>query len=533
MTTPSVEYSVLAPMLIVFGAAVTGLLIEAFVPRRLRYVAQMSLALTGLAAALATLAGVAARLAASGQTAVLGAVAVDRPALLLQGTVLCVALLTTVLIGERTIATGKTITAVGPGAATRAVDGAGGGLDSFTPQASSVPGSADERQASRAGGMQTEVFPLVMLTVAGMLVFLAANDLLTMFVALEVLSLPLYLLCALARHRRQLSQEAAMKYFLLGAFSSALFLYGVALLYGATGTLALPAIGTALAAQPADAMALIGVALVLAGLLFKVGAVPFHSWIPDVYVGAPTPVTGFMAAATKIAAFGALLRLAYVALPALRDQWRPVLWLIAIATMAVATIAAVTQTDVKRMLAYSSISQVGFILTGVLAATPAGISSTIFYLITYSFATVGAFAIVALIRTSDGVEALDTARWAGLGRRSPMVGALFSLFLLSFAGIPLTGGFMGKFAVFAAAADGGAAPLVIIGVITSGVAAYFYVRIILLMFFADPSEATAQLVMPGVASTAAIAVCTAATVLLGVVPQPVLDLAGSATQFLR
>ena len=214
---------------------------------------------------------------------------------------------------------------------------------------------------------QTELFPLTMLAVGGMLVFPAANDLLTMFIALEVLSLPLYLLCGLARHRRLLSQEASVKYFLLGAFSSAFFLYGVALLYGATDTLSLPAIADSLAGQSNHSTALLGVALLSVGLLFKVGAVPFHSWIPDVYQGAPTPITGFMAAATKVAAFGALLRVFYVALPPLQDQWRPVLWAIAILTMAVGTVTALTQTDVKRMLAYSSIAHVGFILTGVIA----------------------------------------------------------------------------------------------------------------------------------------------------------------------
>ena len=283
-----------------------------------------------------------------------------------------------------------------------------------------------------------------MLSVGGMMVFPASNDLLTMFVALEVLSLPLYLMCGLARHRRLLSQEAAMKYFLLGAFSSAFFLYGVALLYGATGTLMLPGIRDALAARSDNSMALVGVALLSVGLLFKVGAVPFHSWIPDVYQGAPTPITGFMAAATKVAAFGALLRVVYVALPPLHDQWRPVLWAISILTMAVGTITAVNQTDVKRMLAYSSVAHVGFILTGVIADSPAGLSATLFYLVAYSFSTVGAFAIVGLIRNADGVEDAKLSHWAGLGQRSPIVGVMLSMFLLAFAGIPLTSGFISK-----------------------------------------------------------------------------------------
>ncbi|MEZ0367270.1 NADH-quinone oxidoreductase subunit NuoN [Mycobacterium sp. pUA109] len=526
MSAPTVEYTVLAPLLIVFGAAVIGLLVEAFLPRRWRYGAQVGLALAGLLAALVSLVVVADAIPATGQTAVVGAVAVDRPAVVLQGTVLLVAMMAVVFIAERAIA--PTV-AVGPGAATLVT--ADRGLDSFTPQGSAIPDSIAEQQATRAGVMQTEVFPLTMLAVGGMLVFPAANDLLTMFIALEVLSLPLYLLCGLARYRRLLSQEAAMKYFLLGAFSSAFFLYGAALLYGATGTLSIPGIGAVLGTRPGDTMALAGVALLTVGLLFKVGAVPFHSWIPDVYVGAPTPVTGFMAAATKVAAFGALLRVVYVALPALHDQWRPVLWMISILTMVIATIAAVNQTDVKRMLAYSSVSHVGFVLTGVIADLPAGVSSTLFYLIAYSFSTVGAFAIVGLVRGADGIEDTDLGNWAGLGRRSPIVGVMFSLFLLAFAGIPLTSGFVSKFAVFKAAAEGGAAPLVIVGVIASGVAAYFYVRVILLMFFTDGSENTPHIAVPGVLSKAAIAVCAAVTVLLGIAPQPLLDLVDAATQF--
>ncbi|HYB39652.1 MAG TPA: NADH-quinone oxidoreductase subunit N, partial [Mycobacterium sp.] len=313
MPTPSVEYGLLSPTLIVFGVAVAGVLLEALLPRRFRYPAQVTLALGGLVAAFVAVVVLGNNVRGPGRFAVLGAMAVDRVTLFLQGTVLLVAMMAVLFLAEQRIG------AHGPGAATATVDaGSGGadaghqtvvrfpGLDSFTPQASAVPDSAAERQAVRAGVAQTEVFPLTMLAVGGMLVFPAANDLLTMFVALEVLSLPLYLLCGLARHRRLLSQEAALKYFLLGAFSSAFFLYGVALLYGATGTLTLPGIRDALATRSDNSMALVGVALLSVGLLFKVGAVPFHSWIPDVYQGAPTPITGFMAAATKVAAFGAL-----------------------------------------------------------------------------------------------------------------------------------------------------------------------------------------------------------------------------------
>ncbi|AEF36872.1 MULTISPECIES: NADH-quinone oxidoreductase subunit NuoN [Mycolicibacter] len=532
MPTPHIEYDLLLPLLIVFGTAVTGMLFEAFVARRARYLMQVLLAIGGLAAAFISLVAVGRDLPADGHITVLGAIAVDRPALVLQGIVLLVGIMAVVFIAERNTGAGAP---EGPGAATApaASPAANGraGLDSFTPQASAVPGSGAELEAARSGMIQTEVFPLTMLAIGGMLVFPAANDLVTMFVALEVLSLPLYLLCGLARYRRLLSQEAALKYFLLGAFSSALFLFGAALLYGTTASLTLSDIGEQLFSHNNDPLALIGAGLLLVGLFFKVGAVPFHSWVPDVYVGAPTPITGFMAAATKVAAFGAMLRIIYVALPALHDQWRPLLWLISVLTMVVATIAAITQTEIKRMLAYSSIAHVGFVLTGVLSATPAGVSSTLFYLAAYSFSTVGAFAVVNLIRGPGGEEELDMSRWAGLGQRYPIVGLLFSMFLLAFAGIPLTSGFISKFAVFAAAAESGAVPLVVIGVIASGVAAYFYVRVIVLMFFTDSPDNPPQLVQPSVWSKTAIALCAAVTVVLGVFPQPLLDLVNAATQF--
>ena len=269
MPTPSVEYGLLSPILIVFGVAVAGVLVEAFLPRRIRYGAQVLLALGGLIAAFVAVVIVGRQILPPGRSAVLQALAIDGPALLLQGAILLVSVLAVVFFAERYQGDNPV---AGPGAAT-ATAHVPVGLDSFTPQASAVPDSAAEQHAARAGASQTEVFPLTMLAVGGMLVFPAANDLLTMFVALEVLSLPLYLLCGLARHRRLLSQEASVKYFLLGAFSSAFFLYGVALLYGATDTLSLPGIARSLAGKPTDSTALIGVALLSVGLLFKVGAV--------------------------------------------------------------------------------------------------------------------------------------------------------------------------------------------------------------------------------------------------------------------
>ncbi|MBI3224467.1 MAG: NADH-quinone oxidoreductase subunit NuoN [Mycolicibacterium cosmeticum] len=507
---PSIEYFQLSPVLIVLGVAVAGVLIEAFLPRGVRYGAQLALAVGGQAAALAAVVLVTFALDGTGAPAAVGAVAIDRPALFLQGTLLLIGILGTLLIAERRI----------PAAG----EAAGPGLDGFTPQAAAVPGSVAEKIAAKAVVAQTEVFPLTMFAVAGMMLFPAADDLLTMFVSLEVFSLPLYLMCGLARRRRLLSQEAALKYFLLGAFSSAFFLYGIAMLYGFSGVFSLSGIAAAVTTGGDTSMAVVGVALISVGVLFKVGAVPFHSWIPDVYQGAPTPVTAFMAAATKIAAFGAMLRIFYVALPGLADDWRPVLWVIAILTMAVGTLTAVSQSDVKRMLAYSSVAHAGFILTGVIALNGAGLSATLFYLFAYGFSTLGAFALAGLVRNADGEEASSLAEWAGLGRRHPLVGVVFSLFLLAFAGIPLTSGFVSKFAVFKAAAEGGAAPLVIVGVVASAVAAYFYVRVIVLMFFTDPPENPPTVVVPSVLSTATVTVTAAVTFALGALPQPLLDL---------
>ena len=511
---PSIEYSQLAPMLVVFGAAVAGVLVEAFAPRSSRRAAQLVLTLGSLLAAFILTIVVAAThslyvAGSPGHVAAQGAVAVDRPTLFIQGTIVILALVSVLLIGDIS-------------------------NSPFAAVAAATPGSHEEREGLAAGIMHTEIFPLTLFAVGGMMLFPASNDLLTMFVALEVLSLPLYLLCGLARRRRLLSHEAAVKYFLLGAFSSALFLFGIAMLYGFSGSVRLSAIASAATANTSSATLLFtGIALTGTGLLFKIGAVPFHGWKPDVYQGAPTPITGFMAAATKVAAFGALLRVVYVALPPLHDQWRPVLWAISILTMTVGTITAVNQTDVKRMLAYSSVAHVGFILTGVIADNSAGLSATMFYLVAYSFSTVGAFAIVGLIRNADGVEDANLAHWAGLGQRSPIVGVMFSMFLLAFAGIPLTSGFVSKLAVFKAAAQGGAAPLVIVGVVASGVAAYFYVRVIVSMFFTEATDDTPHVVAPGILSKAAIAVCAAVTVVLGIFPQPLLDLADQAAQLLH
>jgi NADH-quinone oxidoreductase subunit N len=366
-----------------------------------------------------------------------------------------------------------------------------------------------------------------------MLIFVAAGDLLTMFIALEVFSLPLYPMCGLARRRRLLSQEAALKYFLLGAFSSAFFLYGIALLYGFAGTMSLTGIAEAIHTKPDNtALALIGTALIAVGLLFKVGAVPFHSWVPDVYQGAPTPITGFMAAATKVAAFGAMLRVLYVALPALQQDWRPALSWVAMLTMMVGAVLAIAQTEVKRLLGYSAIAQAGFVLTGVVAGGGEGLSATLFYLATYGLTTVAAFAVVGLVRNSDGDEDGVISRWAGLGRRHPVTALVFALLLLALAGIPLTSGFIGKFAVFAAAAHSGQLLLVLVGVIASAITVYPYARVVVLMFFTDPTADPVDVRIPSPLTGAAIVAGAGVTLAFGLMPQPLLDLAHRAGMFL-
>ncbi|MFI1681187.1 NADH-quinone oxidoreductase subunit NuoN [Streptomyces sp. NPDC020607] len=527
---PTIEYGQLSPVLIVIGAAVIGVLIEAFVPRRSRYYAQLFLSVVSLAAAFAAVVGLAARGfgTTKAQIAAMGAIAVDGPALFLQGTILLTGIVAIFTFAERRLDP----------------EAHGNRVDSFVAQAGSVPGSEGEQAATKAGFATTEVFPLALFAIGGMLVFPAANDLLTLFIALEVFSLPLYLLCALARRKRLMSQESAVKYFLLGAFASAFTLFGIALLYGYAGSVSYATVadvveGNVKTVDPAladtmgnDALLLIGVAMVVMGLLFKVGAVPFHMWTPDVYQGAPTPVTGFMAAATKVAAFGALLRLLYVVLPGLRWDWRPVMWGVAVITMLGGAIIAITQTDIKRLLAYSSVAHAGFILAGVIATTPDGISSVLFYLGAYSFVTIGAFAVVTLVRDAGG-EATHLSKWAGLGRRSPLVAAVFAVFLLAFAGIPLTSGFAGKFAVFKAAAEGGAGPLVVVGVLSSAIAAFFYIRVIVLMFFSEPKADGPTVAVPSPLTMTAIAMGVAVTLVLGVAPQYFLDLANQAGVFVR
>jgi NADH-quinone oxidoreductase subunit N len=505
LTAPPIDYGATLPVLIVLGVACAGVLVEAFLPRRQRWSVQVVLSLGGLVAAGLALVRYATKddlgdLVTFGRT-----LAIDKPTLFLWGTLLALALGGLLLIADRSVEPGGALVA----------------------NAAIRPGTVQDRAQSTgtttATTMQTEVFPLALFSLGGMMVFCAANDLLTMFVALEVLSLPLYLMCGLARRRRLLSQEAAVKYFLLGAFASAFFLYGLALLYGYAGSVELSAIAAATAGTDrSDTLLFSGLALLVVGLLFKASVGPFHAWTPDVYQGAPTPVTAFMAACTKVAAFGAILRVLTVAFSSTRWEWRGVLWAVATISMVIGAVLGLTQTDVKRMIAYSSVAHAGFLLVGAIAVTEQGLSGTLFYLLAYGFTTLAAFGIVSLVRNADG-EATHLSAWAGLAKRSPLVAAVFAFLLLALAGIPLTSGFIGKFAVFKAALDDGMAPLVVIALVASAIAAFFYLRVIVLMYFSEPAADGPTVTVPGPFTTAAITLGVVVTLLLGIAPTLVLD----------
>ena len=502
-TAPVLEYALLAPMLIVLAGALAGVLVEAFVKSSARLSAQLFISVLSIVASFVQLMRVRNEGSVS---AAMGSVTFDGAGVLLQASVLVIALLSIFLIADQ---------------------------DNFTAAAAAVPGSIEERQAVQAQTRTTEVFPLTLFAVSGMLLFPVATDLITLFVALEVLSLPLYLMAGLSRYRRLASQEAALKYFLLGAFSSAFFLFGAAFLYGYSSSITFAGIQAAVTGGAGnDVFLLLGVAFVSVGLLFKVGAFPFHAWSPDVYQGSPTAITAFMAAATKVAAFGAILRIFYVSLANAEWEWKPALVIIAIVTMFFGSLVAIAQKDVKRMLAYSSIAHAGFLLSGVIALSKSGLDATIFYLFAYGIATVGGFAIVTLIRDSSG-EVTDLNRWSGLGKRSPLVASTFAFFLLAFAGIPLTSGFIGKFSIFSAAYESGSLAILISGVLASAIAAFFYIRVIVLMFFKDPVEDGTSVVIPSALTTITITVSAALTLILGIFPAPLVKFIEDTATLLR
>lgn len=504
---PAIDYAAIAPLLVVFGVATVGVLVEAALPWRWRYPVQLTLALGGVLVALVLV----VRLAGTSVVTAGGSLTIDGPALFMQGALLVFGLVALLLVGERSLEPGGAVVA----------------------QAAVPVGSETDRRQATAPGA-TEVFPLTLFSLGGMALFVSASDLLTMFIALEVLSLPLYLMCALARRRRLLSQEAAVKYFLLGAYASGFFIFGTALVYGFAGSVDFAGIHAAVAESQMNLLLLAaGLSLIVMGLLFKAAAAPFHVWTPDVYQGAPTPVTGFMAACTKVAAFGAMLRVLYVAFERVTWDWQPVLGTVAVLTMMVGALLAVTQTDIKRVLAYSWIANAGYVLVGLVAPGRQGASATLFYLVAYGFAVLAAFAVVSLVRDQEGNEATHLSQWAGLGRNSPVVAGIFTLVMLALAGIPLTAGFTAKFAVFGAAIEAGQVWLVIAGVVSSLIIAFPYLRVVVMMWLSEPGASTAQMVIPGALTSAALMVGVVAILALGLVPGPVLDLAHNAAVFLR
>ena len=502
-TAPVLNYTLLSPILILLAGALIGVLVEAFASKALRPLMQLSVTVGTLLLSLAQLWRIRNE---TSTTAAMGSVVIDGPAILLQASILIIAIISVFVIAD---------------------------TDNFTALAAALPGSEEERHAVQTGNQVTEVYPLTLFAISGMMLFPVSTDLITLFVALEMLSLPLYLMAGLSRRRRLASQEAALKYFLLGAFSSAFFLFGMAYLYGYSASVTFAGIREAVVGGSGnDVLLLIGIAFVSIGLLFKVGAVPFHAWSPDVYQGAPTPITGFMAAATKVAAFGAMLRIYYTVFANAEWSWSPLMSAIAIITMLFGALVAIAQRDVKRMLAYSSIAHAGFLLAGVIALNKAGLDASIFYLFAYGVATVGAFAIVTLVRDSGG-EVTDLNRWKGLGKRSPWVATTFAGFLLAFAGIPLTSGFIGKFSIFSAAYESGAKGVVIAGVLSSAIAAFFYIRVIVLMFFTDPIQDGTSVEIPSVLTRATIIFSITVTIALGVYPALLLNVITNLATFIR
>lgn len=381
-----------------------------------------------------------------------------------------------------------------------------------------------------------ETYAMYVCAAIGAMVMAAANDMIVLFLGLETLSIALYVLAASHRRRAE-SQEGGLKYFVLGGFASAFFLYGVALLYGASGTTNVSGMGRAFAGQVLtggdDAMLLAGVALLLVGLAFKVAAVPFHFWTPDVYQGAPTPVTSFMASVGKIAAFAAMLRVLTVALPTRADDWRPVVWVLAIASVVVGSVLAVVQTDVKRMLAYSSIGHAGFVLIGVEAAGHSadvdGVPSSLLYLVLYGALVIGTFTVVSLV-TRSGDGASDLSAFRGLAKARPLLALCTTVLLLAQAGMPVTSGFVAKFSVIKAAADNESYAVAIVAMVASVIAAVLYLRIIISMWLADAESGDENREVVRVPRSAAvvIAATTVFTLVAGVFPGWLIDAARDA-----
>jgi NADH-quinone oxidoreductase subunit N len=506
LPVPEVDWRAIAPELALLVAGVVLLLVVAFWPRAGRRVlAGLTLAGLAVAAALTAWNWGLERVAFEGAVSLDGITRYARAILLASG------VLATLMIAQGDVAGGS------------------GGLDDGPPEG-----------REEADDSPPEVYPLLIFALLGMVLLAAASDLLVVFIALEILSLSLYVLAG--ETRRLAAQEAAMKYFLLGAFSSAFLLYGIALCYGATGTTNLLGIARASTDPTGDGTLLLaGVGLLAVGFFFKVSAVPFHMWTPDVYQGTPTPVAAFMAAATKVAAFSVFLRVFSGALGGLVVSWRPVIAAVAVVTMLVGAALAVVQTDLKRMLAYSSISHAGYLLVGVAAAAtvPAGVSASMFYLLVYAFMVMGAFMVVQYVSRLGPPDdealrersSLDDYR--GLARRHPWAAGLLAVFMLALTGIPPLSGFWAKYYVFLAGIQAGLTWLVVVAVISSVISAFFYLRVLVVAYLQEPAGEPAE-AAPGRTPALGLAIGLAGllTVAIGLAPEALISAARSAERIL-
>ncbi|MFN8050212.1 MAG: NADH-quinone oxidoreductase subunit N [Acidimicrobiales bacterium] len=493
LVTPNVPWSYLLPMLILFVGATIGLAVVAFVRGRFpRYVASAVTVVVAGAALVSTI-PLWHRVANAKEgaiSAVAGAVGVDRFSLFLTA-VICVAVILVALLADGYL-----------------------------------------RREELDG---PEMYLLMLMAASGGVIMASANDLIVLFIGLEILSISAYVMAAM-HSRRLSSQEAGLKYFVLGAFASAFLLYGIALVYGAIGSTNLMTIQQFLSDHIIlkDGLLIAGLGLMLVGFGFKVAAAPFHMWSPDVYQGAPTPVSAFMSSAVKVAAFGGMLRVFVVAFQTYRDVWGPIVFVLSILSLLVGSVMAVRQTNVKRMLAYSSINHAGFILVGVEAASGKGTAAALFYVASYTVMTIGSFGVVTLIgRTGDSRHSLDD--YKGLGRSRPGLAMLFTIFLLAQAGTPFTAGFIAKFGVIAAAADRSHWALAAVAMVSATISGFLYLRIIASMYFVgggahgdEPVDLDGPPVAVPRGAAIALGLALVGTILLGVLPGTVADLTDKA-----
>jgi NADH-quinone oxidoreductase subunit N len=378
------------------------------------------------------------------------------------------------------------------------------------------------------GASPGEYYFLLLCATLGMMIMAGGIDLITLFIGLETMAVSFYILAGFIKPNQR-SNEAAVKYFLLGAFSLGILLYGMSLMYGLSGTTNLRAMAAAFGGQQQDARLVLAVILVVAGMGFKIAAVPFHMWAPDVYEGAPTPVTAFLSVGSKAASFAMLLRIFLEGLTPMKADWQLLFEILAIVTMTVGNLAALTQTNLKRMLAYSSIAHAGYLLIGVVAGTPRGVTAMLIYLLVYAFMQLGAFTVIVMMRREDvvGDELKD---FAGLYQRHPVAAFAMLLFMLSLGGIPPTAGFMGKLWLFGAAIDAGYVWLAVIGVLNSAISLYYYLRLVVFMYLKQPGGGSEPKATPAVA--VALAVAVVATLLFGIYPEQLFALADASARTL-